>query len=150
MIIFTSCSFDFLQEILLGNINYLCGITRRIRPEMFCKKVVLKDFAKFTGKHLCQSLFFYKVQGLNFIKKGTFFLRTLFKKFLRTLLLQIKHLQWLLLDSRLLLDLKFDPDFYSRNIGIWDKWCITRVGKGMLEADTLILFEVASQNLHRL
>ena len=28
---------------------------------MFCKKVVLRNFAKFTGKHLCQSLFFNKV-----------------------------------------------------------------------------------------
>ena len=25
---------------------------------MFCKKEVLENFAKFTGKHLCQSLFF--------------------------------------------------------------------------------------------
>ena len=28
------------------------------RPEMFCKKGVLRIFAKFTGKYLCQSLFF--------------------------------------------------------------------------------------------
>ena len=27
-------------------------------PEVFCKKYGLKNFAKFTGKHLCQSLFF--------------------------------------------------------------------------------------------
>ena len=27
-------------------------------PDVFCKKVVLRNFAKFTGKHLCQSLFF--------------------------------------------------------------------------------------------
>ena len=31
---------------------------------MFCKKVVLRNFSKFTGKHLCQSLFFNKVAGL--------------------------------------------------------------------------------------
>ena len=31
-------------------------------PEVFCKKCVLKNFAKFTGKH--QSLFFNKVAGL--------------------------------------------------------------------------------------
>ena len=30
----------------------------------FCKKVVLRNFAKFTGKHLCQSLFFNKVANL--------------------------------------------------------------------------------------
>ena len=31
------------------------------RPEVFCKKGVFKNFAKFTGKHVCQSLFFNKV-----------------------------------------------------------------------------------------
>ena len=31
---------------------------------MFCKKDVLGNFAKFTGKHLCQSLFFNKVAGV--------------------------------------------------------------------------------------
>ena len=29
---------------------------------MFCKKGVLRKFTKFTGKHLCQSLFFNKVE----------------------------------------------------------------------------------------
>ena len=31
---------------------------------MFCKKGVLRNLAKFTGKHLWQSLFFKKVAGL--------------------------------------------------------------------------------------
>ena len=31
---------------------------------VFCKKGVLRDFGKFTGKYLCQSLFFEKVAGL--------------------------------------------------------------------------------------
>ena len=55
---------------------------RSSRPEVFCKKGVLRNFAKFTGKHLCQSLFFNKVADLrpatllkkdsgNFIKKKT-------------------------------------------------------------------------------
>ena len=40
------------------------------------RKGVLRNFAKFTGKHLCQSLFFNKVADLrpeayNFIKKET-------------------------------------------------------------------------------
>ena len=44
--------------------------------EVVCKKGVLGNFAKFTGKHLCQSLFFNKVARLrsqagNFIKKET-------------------------------------------------------------------------------
>ena len=49
---------------------------RSSRPEVFCKKGVLGNLTKFTGKHLCQSLFFNKVAGLrpqacNFIKKET-------------------------------------------------------------------------------
>ena len=35
-------------------------------PEEFCKKGVLRNFAKFTGKHQCLSLFFNKVAGAAF------------------------------------------------------------------------------------
>ena len=38
-------------------------------PEVFCKNGVLRNFAKFSGKHLCESLFFNK--ACNFIKKET-------------------------------------------------------------------------------
>ena len=41
-------------------------------PEVYCRKGVLKSFAKFTWKHLCQSLFFNKVACLRlatFLKK---------------------------------------------------------------------------------
>ena len=41
---------------------------------MFCKKGVFRNFAKFTGKHLCQSLFLSKVAGLRsatLLKKET-------------------------------------------------------------------------------
>ena len=34
-------------------------------PEVFCKKGVLRNYAKFTGKHLCNSLFLNKVAGLS-------------------------------------------------------------------------------------
>ena len=34
------------------------------RPEVFCEKGVVRNFAKFTGKHLCQAFFFNKVAGL--------------------------------------------------------------------------------------
>ena len=37
---------------------------RNSRPEVFYKKGVLRNFTKFTGKHLCQSLFFNKVAVL--------------------------------------------------------------------------------------
>ena len=36
---------------------------------MFCKREVLRNFAKFAGKYLCQSLFFNKVAGLRPVKK---------------------------------------------------------------------------------
>ena len=39
-------------------------ICKSSRPEVFCKKGVLRNFAKFTGKHLCQNLFLNKVAGL--------------------------------------------------------------------------------------
>ena len=46
---------------------------RSSRPEVFCKKGVLRNLPKFTGKHLCRSLFFNKVvaEACNFIKKET-------------------------------------------------------------------------------
>ena len=49
-------------------------------PEVLCKKGVLKIFAKFTGKHLCQGLFFNKAAGLKPFHT--------FAKFLRTPILQ--------------------------------------------------------------
>ena len=46
------------------------------RPEVFCKKVVLKNFAKFTGKHVCHTL--AQVFSFEFceIAKNTFSYRT--------------------------------------------------------------------------
>ena len=46
---------------------------RSSRPDVFCEKFGLRNFAKFTGKHLRQSLFFNKVAGLKLISKNTFF-----------------------------------------------------------------------------
>ena len=67
-------------------INLLCGemkflrlllkdrtFCRSSRSEVFCKKGVLENFTKFTGKHLCQSLIFNKVSGLRpatLLKRG--------------------------------------------------------------------------------
>ena len=36
---------------------------RSSRPEVLCKKCFLRNFSKFTGKHLCHGLFFNKVAG---------------------------------------------------------------------------------------
>ena len=37
------------------------------RPEVFCKKGVLRNLTKFTGKHLRQNLFFNKVVGFRLL-----------------------------------------------------------------------------------
>ena len=55
-------------------------------------KVVLKNFAKFKRKHLCQSLFFNKVEGLS--RHRCFPVN--FAKFLRTPFF-VEHLWWLIL-----------------------------------------------------
>ena len=41
----------------------LHDISRSSRPEVFCKKAALKTYAKFTGKHMCWSLFLIKLQA---------------------------------------------------------------------------------------
>ena len=50
-----------VSHISRKNSNY-----RSSRPEVFCKKGALRNFAKFTGKYLCQNLFFNKVASLFF------------------------------------------------------------------------------------
>ena len=44
-------------------------VLESLDPEVFCKKEVLENFEKFTGKHLCLSLFFNKVAGLGLLLK---------------------------------------------------------------------------------
>ena len=68
---------------------------------MFCKKDVLENFAKFTGRRLRQSLFFNKVAGLRpatLLKKRLWrrCFSVIFVKFLRTPFFT-EHLWWLLL-----------------------------------------------------
>ena len=41
--------------------------SRSSRPDVFYKKGVLRNLAKFTGKQLCQGLFFNKVAGLRLL-----------------------------------------------------------------------------------
>ena len=41
---------------------HLSDLLQKQPPELFCKKGVLRNFAKFAGKHLCQS-FCFKVAG---------------------------------------------------------------------------------------
>ena len=74
---------------------------RSSRPEVFCTKDILKNFAKFTGKHQCQSLFFNKVADLRLAillekRRRYRYFPVDFAKFLRTPF-STEHLQWLLL-----------------------------------------------------
>ena len=47
------------------NVKVSESILRSSHQRCFVKKGVLRNVTKFTGKHLCQSLFFNKVAGLN-------------------------------------------------------------------------------------
>ena len=56
-----------LQRIAKKNFDWCRNNHLKARsslPNVFSKKGVLKNFAKFSGKHLSQSLFFNKVAGL--------------------------------------------------------------------------------------
>ena len=69
------CYSDFLHQVIgkvkhtsvtfFENIpaykSYTIKVSQNQPPEVFYKKDVLENFAKYTGKHLCQSLFFDKV-----------------------------------------------------------------------------------------
>ena len=90
------------------------------RPDVFCKKGVLRNFTKFTGKHLCQSLFFHKVAGLGpatLLKKRLWHrcFPVSFVKFLRTPLVATSECSGKI---KCLIDVikvisKYFPDFLS-------------------------------------
>ena len=88
-----------LQDIFLK--NGVLEFSRSRRLVVFCKKGILENFAKFTGKHLYQSLFFNKVADP---RPATFLKKKLrhrcfpvnFANFLRTPIF-IEHLWWMLL-----------------------------------------------------
>ena len=64
-----------------------CTIKIQKQPlKVFYKKDVLKDFAKFTGKYLSQSLFFNKVRlgPVNLLKNFASFLRIHLPEHLQT------------------------------------------------------------------
>ena len=83
---------------------------------MFCKKGGLRNFAKFTGKHLCQGLFFNKkrLRPVTLIKKRLCHrcFPVNFAKFIRTIFFT-EHLQWLLME-------KMENDDISVSIKIED------------------------------
>ena len=108
---------------------------RSSRLKVFCRIDVLRNFAKFTGKHLCESLFFDKVAGF---RPWTLFKKILwhrcfpvnFAKFLRTHFFT-EHLRWLLLLWR-----TYEPRIISWfNVPIAQKYIF------ILFVSTSLLFE---------
>ena len=90
---------DDFEYILYETVYSIRLKGRNSHPDVFCKKGVLRNFADFTGKHLCQSLFFKKVAGPATLLKKRLWHRGFpvnFAKFLRTSFI-IEHLWWLLL-----------------------------------------------------
>ena len=82
----------FVSSNLIGNqkaMMVLCfiDVCRSSHRRYLVKKGVLRNFAKFARKHLCQSLFFNKVPGLQLYWKKRLWHRCFlanFAKFLRT------------------------------------------------------------------
>ena len=100
-------------------------------PELFCKNGDLRNFAKFTRKHLCQGLFFIKVTGLRpatLLKKSVWHwcFPVNCTKFLRTPFF-IDHLRWLLLS---LYEFNFTSQ-WPHYLLLWMKVCLVlrRVGR---------------------
>ena len=103
------CLFEFHCELSRADSKQLCSIFGNHEQKPGAKK-----FAKFTGKHLCKSLFFNKIAGLtcNIIKKKTlaqvfscefceFFKNTFFTEHFRTTAPGfIEHLRWMRLKNQ--------------------------------------------------
>ena len=58
------CEPEMICEPFMQLSILLKKLSRSSLPDVFCKKSVLRNFAKFTGKHLCQNLFFNEVACL--------------------------------------------------------------------------------------
>ena len=88
-----TCS-EFVKNIVIRINAFMSNaFSRSRRLEVFCEKGVLKSFAKFTGKHLRQSLFLIKLQtlGLQIYEKrvsGTGVFLWILRNFEEHLLLQ--------------------------------------------------------------
>ena len=67
-----TCCFKSLKQ-CFRRISFNC---RSSCPEVFCRKGVLRNFAKFTGKHLFQSLFSNKSAGF---RPATLLIKRLFQ-----------------------------------------------------------------------
>ena len=98
---------------------------------MFCKKGVLRNFTKFTGKHLCQSLFLNKAT-CNFIKKET--LAQVFSREFCEISKNSFFTEHLWAPASLL-SVKSCPPFLYCELAYWNSWILdARVGRWALDA----------------
>ena len=117
----------------IDNILFLTDLTnwhnhnqqfRSTRPEMFCKKGVLRNFANFTRKHLSQSLFLNKVAGISPAQVFS----CEFCKFLRTPFLT-EHPRWLLLIVAVSASVSIDTIFPSWYFSFFSQPFFTNIEK---------------------
>ena len=109
------------------------------------RKGVFRNFEKFAGKHLCQSLFFNKVAGLgpkrcNFIKKET--------------LAQVFSCEFCEISKKTFFieHLRATASGYITLIWVWLKWCANNK-KGafsrdlaLIRANTVNIFQLKKKN----
>ena len=91
-------------------------IIRSSRPEVFCEKGVLRNFAKFTGKHaapatLLKKRLCHRCFPVNFVK----FLRTPFFT---------EHIWWLLLNHLTLREKCPNTDLFLTRIFLYSDWTV--------------------------
>ena len=124
----------------------ICSTIRSSRPEVFCKKGVLRNFTKFTGKYQCQSVFFYKVARLRaaaLLKKRPWHrcFPVNYVKFLR-ILFHIEHFWWPLLYNSWEIFIKWKISF--KNLIPWINWrlCV------LLEKSMLVFISYMRKHFH--
>ena len=105
------------------------SFSRSSRQEVFCKKGALRNSAEFTGKHLCQGLFFNKVAGL----------RTPF---------YTEHLWWLLLDIHYGINTYYIAfNIFSCRILIISYEMLIITGISIEKINQLIMYTIISRNV---
>ena len=110
-------------------VSYFPLMYRSSRPELFCKNGVLRNLTRFTGKHLCQGLFFNKVAGL----------RTPF---------YTEHLWWLLLDIHFGINAYYIAfNIFSCRILIISYKMLMITGISIEKINQLIMYTIISRNV---
>ena len=103
----------YITTLFVYKYQYPTFTYRSGRLKVFCKKGILKNFAKFAGKHLCPNIFLNKVAGL--------MLSCAFREYLRTHF-RIEHLWWLPLYKENFFVLSFCFEFFL-SIYCPHLWC---------------------------